>query len=89
LIQPTSDKEWSIKVVPKLTDRTSSGFVTNFGEFDKFLILVIKRIFGIGFMWITVFTALKSCKITEKIAGSVQEFAQGMAAATPIIPVAG
>ena len=51
--------------------------------------LVIKRIFGIGFMWIAVFTALKSCKLTEKIAGSVQNFAQSMAKATPIIPVAG
>jgi hypothetical protein len=76
-------------LVSKLTDDSSSGFVTDFGEFDKFLILVIKRIFGIGFMWIAVFTALKSCKLTEKIAGSVQNFAQSMAKATPIIPVAG
>jgi len=40
-------------------------------------------------MWIAVFTALKSCKVTEKIASSVQSFAQNMAKAAPIIPVAG
>ncbi|NPA44701.1 MAG: hypothetical protein GXO49_04135 [Chlorobi bacterium] len=56
---------------------------------DKFFTLLIKRIFGIGFMWIAVFTALKSCKVTEKIASSVQSFAQNMAKAAPIIPVAG
>jgi len=40
-------------------------------------------------MWIVVFTALKSCKVTQRIASSVQKFSQDMLMSTPIIPVAG
>jgi len=81
--------QWVIKIHSKIKSDSSSVMVTNFSALDKFFTLLIKRIFGIGFMWIAVFTALKSCKVTEKIASSVQSFAQNMAKAAPIIPVAG
>ena len=64
-------------------------YVNNFSELDKFLLVLIKRIFWIWFTWIMVFTALKSCKLTSKIASSIQTFSQWMLASTPFIPVAG
>jgi len=82
-----SNENWNIKICAKLN--STEVVDTNFSNFDKFILMIIKWIFWIAFMWIIVFTALKSCKLTEKIASSVQVFAQGMLKATPIIPVAG
>ncbi len=86
-IKPTDDDNWSITIHPDLKN-SSSTFATNFSDYDKFLTLVIKWVFWIWFMWIVVFTALKSCKITEKIASSAQRFSQNMLMSTPILPVA-
>ena len=47
---------------------------------------IIRSIFSIWFMWVIVFAALKSCKITGWIASSIQNFSQSVAKATPIIP---
>gem|GEM_PF-3095566 len=40
-------------------------------------------------MWVIVFAALKSSKITEGIASSIEKFSTSMAKAAPLIPVAG
>ena len=53
------------------------------------ILWVIKLMFAIWFMWILVFTALKSCKITWWIAIAIEWFSRRMAKATPILPVAG
>ena len=79
------DKKITITVDNSVTD---ASFTTMFWFFNDFLLIIIKRTFGIWFMWILVFTALKSCELTKNIAGSVQNFAQGLAKSTPIIPVA-
>ncbi len=47
---------------------------------------IIRSIFSIWFMWVIVFAALKSCKITWWIASSIQSFSQSIAKAAPVIP---
>ena len=48
---------------------------------------IIWNLFGIGFMWVVVFSALKTSKITASIADRIQKFTEAGVKAAPIIPV--
>ena len=50
---------------------------------------LIENIFAIAFMWIVVFSAFKTSKLTSWIASSINKFSVSMAKATPIVPFAG
>jgi hypothetical protein len=77
------------KIIIKYKDTWVDSALTNlFWVFQNTMLWIIKLMFAIWFMWILVFTALKSCKITSWIAIFVWNFAKQMAKAAPIIPVA-
>jgi len=50
---------------------------------------LIVNFFGIALMWMVVFAALKSSKITEWVTGKIQELGQDLAKSVPILPFAG
>lgn len=49
---------------------------------------IIENIFAIAFMWIIVFSAFKTSKLTSAIASSINKFSINMLKATPVIPFA-
>ncbi len=67
-------------------DKTTGWLLKDLG---KWMGRIIANLFGIWFMWVLVFAALKSSKITEGIASSIERFSTSMAKAAPLIPVAG
>ena len=50
---------------------------------------LIENIFAIAFMWIIVFSAFKTSKLTSWIASSINKFSLSMAKAAPVAPFAG
>lgn len=66
-------------------DDSASPFSNIWAAFSWF----IESIFAIGFMWIIVFSALKTSKLTSWIASSINKFSISMAKAAPIVPIAG
>jgi len=65
-------------------DKSAGGLLKDLG---KWMWRIIANLFGIWFMWVIVFAALKSSKITEGIASSIEKFSTSMAKAAPILPV--
>jgi len=79
------DHKITIKFKDTGNDSASSAL---FWIFQNTILWIVKLMFAIWFMWVLVFTALKSCKIVWGIAGSIQSFAVNMAKATPVVPIA-
>ena len=77
------------KITIKYKDTGSDSAMSNLvWLFQNTMLWVIKLMFAIWFMWVLVFTALKSCKITSGIAMSIESFSKNMAKAAPILPIA-
>jgi len=88
VLQTDGNKQHDIRI--KFKDTWSDSAWTNmFAFLPNTFLWIIKLVFAIWFMWILVFTALKSCKITWGIADSVSRFSVSLAKATPILPMAG
>lgn len=64
----------------------SASLFANLGSTFAWL---IESVFAIAFMWIIVFSALKTSKLTSWIAQSINNFSINMAKAVPIVPMAG
>lgn len=67
-------------------DKAAGGLLKDLG---KWIWRIISNLFGIWFMWVIVFAALKSSKITAGIASSIESFSTSMAKAAPLIPIGG
>ena len=87
VIQTDWNKQHDIKINFKDTGN-DSAWTNMFAFLPNTFLWIIKLVFAIWFMWILVFTALKSCKITWWIADSVSRFSVSLAKATPILPIA-
>jgi len=75
------------RIVIRYKDTGKDSAMTNlFGFFQNTILWIIKLMFAIGFMWVLVFTALKSCKVTQGIATFIGNFAKEMAKAAPVLP---
>ncbi len=90
--------EWSKAVIP-LDGSDGDNKVTISYKWDDSASLfanlgstfawIIQSIFAIAFMWIIVFSAFKTSKLTSWIAQSINRFSVNMAKAAPVVPMAG
>ena len=83
----SNDKSHNIQMT--FINKSNDNALTNlFSNLWWTIDWIIRSIFSVWFMWVIVFAALKSCKITSWIAGSIQWFSQNIMKATPIVPIA-
>lgn len=97
-----SSEKWSSSINIKLSDNpnvndsikmtykwTEAAWTSLFWNLWTAILRIIQNIFAISFMWVIVFSALKSCKVTWWIVKSIETFAIWMWKATPIMPIPG
>lgn len=86
IVVPLDWKDWTHNVTISYKWNDSASFFSNLWNFFEWL---VENIFAIAFMWIIVFAAFKTSKLTSWISSSINRFSINMAKSTPFIPIAG